>query len=101
MQYIYYKTDGNVEVIESEKPLSLAKMQELVGGLIEFAPTPHEGLEYCVNEEGLVHDLPENPYCRYEAEDDRPQLRGNILLGRLVEGGEDGREFVGFDVVKA
>lgn len=89
MIYLLWKTDGTSEDIVTEKPLELAKMQELVGGYIEMVWRGQPYNSHClmVNEEGLMQGLPVNPKF--------PQLVGNVIEGRMVPG-EDGYDFVGF-----
>jgi hypothetical protein len=95
MIYLYYKTDGSVERIESEKPLEYARLSELVGegGMIEFAPEEDDGSVPMCNEEGLLLMLPRNPFF---APKHQPFYVGNILLGKNVMS-DDGIEFHGFD----
>lgn len=97
MKYIYYKTDGTSEIIESVDPLKLEKLQELVGGDIEFAPEEPDGSYYCVNEEGLLNHLPENQFARYRNQSVKGGFRGNVIHGKMeCTKTDDGDEFVGF-----
>lgn len=86
MIYSHVKSDGKITPIESEKPLALEKLQELVGGYIEFTDADVVGLRLCINEEGRLMGLPIN--ARY------PHVVGDVILGRDVVT-SDGVEFVG------
>ena len=98
MKYIYHKVDGTTEEIVRETKLSLEEMQGLVDGYIEFAQLPN-GHTLCLNEEGLMNDMPENPAFSYADLGWGPEmpgkLRGNIIEGQDVET-EDDTEFQGF-----
>lgn len=76
MKYLFYTIDGKKEEIVTKKPLSLRKLQNLVGGYIEFV----EGIDkhFCVNEEGKIKKLPVNQ--------NYPKLVGNVIVGRMVNG---------------
>lgn len=54
-------TDGRMERVE-KSPDSLAQMQQIVGGYIEFAPMPncYRSISLVVNEEGRINHLPFN-----------------------------------------
>lgn len=94
MIYLYYKTNGEMEKIESEKPLEYARLSELVGegGMIEFAPEEEDSSVPMCNKEGLCLMLPRNPFF---APKHQPFYFGNILLGKNVYG-KEGTEFHGF-----
>jgi hypothetical protein len=68
-------------------------MQKLVGGLIEFTPKREDGSQFCVNEEGIVHGLPDNPFAIYGSNGVEGHYKGNAIHGRIDENGN----FVGFD----
>lgn len=89
MIYLYYKTDGTFEKIERDTPLPYEDLSSLVGGLIEFAQD-EDGTEYCINETGLIDNLPVNNFItpKYQA-----NYHGNIIHGRTNEDGD----FVGFE----
>ena len=93
MKYHLYRTDGTMEVLSTETKFDLNKLQELVGGNIEFAPTEPDGAKPMVNEDGLGLMLPRNPFFKpYH----QAYYVGNILLGKDVETSK-GTDFVGFD----
>lgn len=86
--YTVVRANGQKEYIESEKPLSLKKLQSIVGGPIEFA-TRKVGeirVTFCINEEGLLLKLPENKLF--------PEFVGNVVLGQYRET-KDGNDYVG------
>jgi hypothetical protein len=60
-----YRTDGNQEQRSLDKSNLLGELQTIVGGYIERIRLPLMN-SYCliVNEEGLIYDLPINPYYR-------------------------------------
>lgn len=88
MTYTYIKTDGSKRYITSKKPLSLKRLQALVGGSIEFATRRISGLNitFCINEEGLLHKLERNQMY--------PEFVGDIILGQLTQK-SSGTEFEG------
>lgn len=92
MKYIHYRTNGTVEIVESEKPLELKQLQDLVGGNIEFAPQEENGGVPMVNEDGLGLMLARNPFFKPPHQ---AYYVGDILLGKMVAG-EEGDDFVGF-----
>lgn len=94
MKYIFYEIGKPKRYIESEKPLTLEEMQGYVKGFIEFAPLKN-GQTICVNEEGIVNNLPYNrAITQEETEVDLGfGLRGNIIVGKLDSEGE----FVGIE----
>ena len=60
-KYIVAKADGTIEVGVGEGDVSLAFMQEKVGGLIERIPLPFETtIDLWCDEEGLFKDYKEN-----------------------------------------
>ena len=60
-KYIVVKADGTIEVGAGEGDVSLAFMQEKVGGLIERIPLPFETtIDLWCDEEGLLKDYKEN-----------------------------------------
>lgn len=88
MQYTQIKSNGEKQLISSSKPLSLEKLQELVGGYIEFA-TRRIGdtvCTFCINEEGLLMKLPQNKLF--------PEFVGDVVLGQMKHT-SNGDEFVG------
>jgi Domain of unknown function (DUF3846) len=89
MTYNYHLQTGQTRDIVTEKPLSLKRLQQLVGGYIEMVWTgePYKSNCLMVNEEGRLLGLPPNPHF--------PQLVGNVIEGNCTPG-EDGYGFVGF-----
>lgn len=89
MIYKYHLTTGEVRDIDTHEPLSLERLQKLVGGYIErvWEGEPYHSNCLMVNEEGQLLGLPQNPSF--------PQFVGNIVVGKCIRG-EDGDEFVGF-----
>ena len=77
MKFAFYKTDGTSELLETDTPIGLEKLQELVAGSIEGYRTVAGDFVY-INEEGRLDNLPKNPFF---GED----LRGNVV----VTGGTD------------
>lgn len=62
-KYIVAKADGTIEVGAGEGDVSLAFMQEKVGGLIERIPLPFETtIDLWCDDEGLLKDYKENEY---------------------------------------
>ncbi len=95
MQYNYYKCDGTKKVITAKEPLSLEKLQELVGGNIELIHL-RNGKELFINEDGYNLGLPENPhFTEIDVFVSLSHSNGH-LLGNVIEGitDEEG-EFVG------
>ena len=86
MIYEYYKVDGTKEKIECKEPLSLERLQSLVGGYIELVRIG--AYAFMVNEEGLLQGLKPNPFY--------PQFVGNIVKGKTK-----GSNFVGLSKVIA
>lgn len=87
MKYIYLKTDGTKRGIETDTPLSLEDLQELVGGYIEFFEYNDREVG-CCNEEGLMKNLPLNPHITDK------DILGDVVIGRFEYTDED-RIFVG------
>jgi hypothetical protein len=88
MKYLYYKLNGEIETVETQERLKLEKLQEMVGGMIEFAPPEKDDTILCVNEEGLVNEMQPNPFF--------PMYRGPVVQGKNQDT-EEGVEFDGFD----
>ena len=62
-KYIVVKADGSIEIGSGEGDVSLAFMQEKVGGSIERIPLPFETtIDLWCDEEGLFKDYKENEY---------------------------------------
>ena len=62
-KYIVAKADGTIEIGAGEGDVSLAFMQEKVGGSIERIPLPFETtIDLWCDEEGLFKDYKENEY---------------------------------------
>ena len=60
-KYIVVKADGSIEIGAGEGDVSLAFMQEKVGGSIERIPLPFETtIDLWCDEEGLFKDYKEN-----------------------------------------
>ena len=60
-KYIVAKADGTIEIGYGEGDVSLAFMQEKVGGLIERIPLPFETtIDLWCDDEGLFKDYKEN-----------------------------------------
>ena len=88
MKYNYYKVDGTKEIIESPAPLELTELQELVGGYIEAVHLKN-GNTLFINEEGFLHNLPENPHFTEADVFVDLSHSGGRLLGNVIEGRED------------
>ena len=93
MKYLYYKTDGTHEILHRDSKLEYEELRNLVGGNIEFAQDK-DGSEYCINEEGILNNLPPNPFITPMYQE---AYHGNIVHGMTDEDGE----FVGFEDVLA
>lgn len=80
MKAIIIQPDGEKEVRELEKRLTLEELQGLVGGFIQYAPQnalmEWRGENLIVNEEGLVHELEYNAVAS--------MMAGCILVGVAV-----------------
>jgi len=75
MKYLVLYTDGTIKTLQRETRLTLAEMQDLVGGFMELVRvTPKSFITYIVNEEGLLLNLPLNPHV--------PGLVGNIIVAK-------------------
>ena len=60
-KYIVVKADGSIEIGAGEGKVTLAFMQEKVGGLIERIPLPFETtIDLWCDDEGLFKDYKEN-----------------------------------------
>lgn len=79
MIYSHVTAEGKVVPIESKNPLPLGKLQDLVGGFIEFVPGP-DGTTLCVNEEGRLEGLPQNAHF--------PWIVGDAVMGIRTDRGE-------------
>ena len=95
MEYVLYKTDGTREVLKRTEPMKYEELSKLVGGMIEYAQAykgrvEHQNEEICVNEEGLVNNLPVNPFFTPLHQEN---YRGDIVQGYV----DDKGEFLGFD----
>lgn len=88
-----YKVDGSKERITIEESTSLDTLQKIVGGLIEviyIVPLIDElkgdfskGKDLIINEEGLLLDLPVNPWSQLVGLNSRWEneiFRGDIVL---------------------
>lgn len=85
-----YKTDGTRQSILLRPKNRLEQLQKLVGGYIEIVYIERHGKEgldqgndLVINEEGLIHDLPPNPFSSFVARNSIWQFetfRGDILL---------------------
>lgn len=75
MKALILSPEGTVEkaILEPVDGSYLEPLQELVGGLIEFAPTFDPEIEMVVNEEGLLIGLPVN-------------LQASLTSGRPIVG---------------
>lgn len=85
--YKLYKTEGIIEELKSDLPLSLSEMQDIVGGYIEGLSLS-DGTYLVFNEEGSLQDLPVNPYWKPSVDVlagvmTLGGLRGNVIQGRL------------------
>jgi len=87
MIYELWRTNGEVEEIETDKPLSLEEQQKLVGGYITYvnAKIDKKDIIACINDEGLLQDLPRNELL--------PDYVGNVVVGRLKR-----NKFVGLEI---
>ena len=92
-KYIVAKADGTIEVCAGEGDVSLAFMQEKVGGMIERIPLPCETtIDLWCDEEGLFKDYKENEdvsdYLNYVWHcGDHYHIKGDVLI--LGHDGED------------
>lgn len=87
MIYLLHKVDGSTKKITARRPLGLRRLQELVGGFVEYVRIKDgsgRGQVLCVNEEGKLINMPKNPKF--------PKLNGDVLEGRLKN-----QEFVGVE----
>lgn len=79
-----YKTDGIKEFISFSEDESLSSLQKLVGGYIEIIHIVTEanrelGNDLVINEEGILFDLPVNPWSQYIT-------RGTIWATQILRG---------------
>ena len=85
-KYIVVNADGSIEVGAGEGKVSLAFMQEKVGGLIERIPLPFETtIDLWCDEEGLFKDYKENVMVsdcinRVWSSDDFFHIMGDVLI---------------------
>ena len=85
-KYIVAKADGTIEVRAGEGDVSLAFMQEKVGGSIERIPLPFETtIDLWCDEEGLFKDYKENEdvsdYLNYVwHRGDYYHIKGDVLI---------------------
>ena len=77
IRVVHVTVDGVVEVKEIDG--SIESLQALVGGYIEHVPGCSVGA--LVNEEGIILDLPQNPYF--------PEVFGDVVLIKEAAYGED------------
>lgn len=88
-----YKTDGSQEPLEIEPKKSLKILQDLVGGLVQvitIIPLHDQknsvyvnAKDLIINEEGLLLDLPINPFSFFVAKGsiwESEKFRGDIVL---------------------
>lgn len=87
MIYLLWNESGKGKDIVTKKPLSLKKMQQLIGGYIEFCPLPN-GHVLVVNEDGLSLGLKTN--TRF------PFIVGKAIEGMEKQSGNGSIEFEGF-----
>ena len=91
-KYIVEKADGSLEISAGEGKLSLAFMQEKVGGLIERIPLPFETtIDLWCDEEGLFKEYKENVivsnYLNRVWHGNYYHIKGDVLI--LGHDGED------------
>ena len=92
-KYIVAKADGSIEISAGEGKVSLAFMQEKVGGLIERIPLPFETtIDLWCDDEGLFKDYNENVMVsnylnRVWNCGDYYHIKGDVLI--LGHDGED------------
>jgi len=80
MIYEIWKSNGDVNEIHTEKPLTLSEQQKLVGGYITYMNIKVGGEDAvaCVNDEGLLQDLPRNELL--------PAIVGDAIIGKIRYG---------------
>ena len=83
--YSVYHTNGDTDPFFFEGPASLEKLQEVVGGPIEFVRLPDSAYTACVNEEGKLKGL--KPNRSY------PMFCGVVILGVMHKGVYMGSHF--------
>ena len=92
-KYIVVKADGSIEIGAGEGKVTLAFMQEKVGGLIERIPLPFETtIDLWCDDEGLFKEYKENVIVsnylnRVWDCGDFYHIKGNVLI--LGHDGED------------
>ena len=85
-KYIVVKADGSIEIGAGEGKVTLAFMQEKVGGLIERIPLPFETtIDLWCDDEGLFKDYKENVMVsdylnRVWSSDDFFHIMGDVLI---------------------
>lgn len=82
-----YKTDGTREPVILRPKSRLEQLQKLVGGLIEIVYLYKEGEDekgndLVINEEGLLLELPANPFSFFVAKKTRWERQ--IFFGDIV-----------------
>jgi hypothetical protein len=77
----HFRTNGQIR--EAVQPRwGLRDLQRAVGGYIEFLTLP-DGSGFCVNEEGKLHNLPENKAATAILRLKWPQ-NGDVLVGDVL-----------------
>ena len=85
-KYIVVKADGSIAIGAGEGKVTLAFMQEKVGGLIERIPLPFETtIDLWCDDEGLFKDYKENVMVsdylnRVWSSDDFFHIMGDVLI---------------------
>ena len=84
-KYIVVKADGTIDIGTGEGDVSLAFMQEKVGGLIERIPLPFETtIDLWCDDEGLFKDYKENVkvsnYLHRVWHGDYYHIKGDVLI---------------------
>lgn len=92
---LYVKADGMVLSIQPEEDdkFTLAQMQELVGGFIEYVQLPNK-MVMVVNEEGILRNLPVNVFAtslllKTFGEKLTQMIYGDVLICSRKEAGYD------------
>lgn len=90
MNATHYKTNGTKETVRLNKKTRLDQLQKLVGGFVEVIYLIKSGEEYLnngkdlvLNEEGLLFDLPVNPWSAKIAQGtiwEHEEFRGDLVL---------------------
>lgn len=82
--YEYLYANGEKELLKRNAPLSLADLQNLVGGYIEMHPDPTDPSKTLVmNEEARIDS--EKPY---KSNQHFPEILGNIVRGKIDKNGD-------------